>query len=253
MWVWVWLSSQYQKGRKEVIAMGQGLSPALYSRKHLTRILRGLEGKKLLTIAQVPGNQHQELVVVIDAARCLDMGVQAAGQECLGEGGKVVYPPDLRFARTMASRRSKPGNEGPQKVSGVCQDMGVQAAPQLSLSLKKKDLKALVEKGQTELMRELMGMDGAEIMELAMQVFSIVERPRSRKPSEWAKVYAGIRFIQGGHSQVRKNERAWIEGVAKRAHYDMERLWTEGSSGSGGRSRCPEKYGGSLTSSSGRP
>ena len=252
MWVWVWLSSQYQKGRKEVIAIGQGLAPALYSRKQLTRILRALEGKKLLTIGQVPGNQHQELVVVIDAARCLDMGVQADRQESLGEGGKVVYPPNLRYARTIASRQTNRGKGEPEKVSGVCLDLDVQAAPQLSLSSKKKDLKALVEKGQTELMRELMGMDGAEIMELAMQVFSIVERPRARKPSEWAKVYAGIRFIQGGHSQVRKNERAWIEGVAKRAHYDMEKLWNEGSSGSGGRSRSPEGYAGSLTCSSAR-
>ncbi len=221
-WVWGWLSSRYLEGGNETVTISRNLQPALYSRKQLTRILRGLELKKFLVIDRLPINQHEELVVTIKTVFCIDKYVPAEREAGHGGPGGVTYEPSLRFARTFASRQPEKKKADGSTVAEVCRDLAVSAAPQLSLSSKSKDLKALLGMGQTELMREIMAMDGKDVLEIGLQVFQAVPRPRARKPSEWAKVYAGIRFLQGGHEQVRKNPQAWVEGVARRAHEEME-------------------------------
>lgn len=238
-WIWGWLSSRYLEEKNETLSISKNLRPALYSRKQLTRILRGLELKKLLVIDRIPNNQHEALVVTIKKVFCIDKYVPAEREPGHGGPGGVIYDPEKRFARPSMSRQRPRGNGDGTKAAEVCRDLAVSAEPQLSLSYKSKDLKALLGMGQTELMREIMAMDGAEVLQLGVQVFKdIVPRPRARKPSEWAKLYAGIRFLQGGHEQVRKNPQAWVEGVARRAHEEMERsAWSEGSSEAGGRSR----------------
>ncbi len=131
--------------------------------------------------------------------------------------------------------------------------MGVQAETQLSLSLRvfKESFKAWMDLGQGDLLQEVIRLSGEELEKMEVRVYRIAPRAKARKRSRAARLFAALRFIQDGNRQAR-NAQAWVEGVARRADFEMERLWKEASSGASGRSQSPGESGGSLTSISGR-
>jgi len=216
--------------------------PGVYSYKQFLRHLIGLEAKKFLTIVHRPVNQESQMIVALRPALRLDMYVQADGHVCPGGGGnggseKPVWTP--------TSRRRNPGNGDPTKAREERPDMGVQAAPQLSLAHKaiKKELEAWLTMDQKDLIKAVMGLVHEDLEYLEMRVYQIAPRAKGKKPSRKAKLYAGIRYIQDP-TQAR-NPQAWIEGVAKRAQQDLERMQCGGGrSGSAGRSPFRQRYGG---------
>ena len=233
-WVWGWLSDQYRQGKSEIIRIRRGNSPALYSRKQLTRILRSLDLKKFLVIDHLPKNQQQELVVLIDKKRCLDMGVQAEGQECPGQGDQDA---SRGYARPSMSRQRVRGSGDGTKALGLAGTpmSGLECSASASA---RKDLKtkALVEeKDQRQLLKAICEASPGERVELQSALIRIAPMARGKKLSNAAVLYAAVRFLQDGAGARRPA--AWVEEVAKRAERIIRQgvPWKEDSSGSGTR------------------
>jgi len=247
-WVWGWLSSQSSKGKSKIISIGPGLGPALYSRKQLTRILRGLEVKKFLIIDHLPKNQNENLVMVLAESCRLDIFDSAPGQECLAGGPKEGFEPGKRFAGPSMSRQRLRGNGDGTKAAGCAETP--MSRPEDSASASARSLKTkasagmgledLLELSQENLMRAVMAMTGESIISLEGALASIAPNPRGKR-SRRAKVYARLRFLQSD-GNGKENPAAWVETVAKRVDYQMERLaWKDDRSGSAGKSLSPGK------------
>lgn len=243
-YIWAFLCSQANRQGIERVRIPrddeEGQPLKVYTRRHLKRILISLQEKKFLVILTSPKNQYGDLVVAIGRRNRLDVNVQAGAQECRGKGFKE--------ANSQPGRTLRAGQEGGER-SGV---MGLRAEartwragrdPQLSLSSRvKKRLEALAEMDQVRLLRAMHEMHQEELEELESRVMRCAPMARGKKRSKKAKVYAAIRYMQS-QEQV-KNPKAWVEGVAKRADADMERMrWRDGSSEGDGRLPSRGAYG----------
>ena len=242
-WVWGWLSDQYRCGRSEIISIEQGNSPALYSRKQLTRILRSLALKKFLVIDHLPGNQHRDLVVVIASRRCLDIGVQAAGHPRPGDPG---FEGEKGFARPSMSRQRLRGNGDGTKALGLSETpMSGQECSASASARKDLNLKALVEvKDQKQLLKEICGASNEARESLMMSLLRVAPMARGKRLSRAAVLYAAVRYVQDGGVPGAKNPAAWVESVAKRAELSIKQgtPWNDGKSGGAGRSPSLGKF-----------
>lgn len=237
--LWLYLSELEAKQGGKVITLPKSGPQKLYTRQHLKRILKSLEVKKYLAIITTPANQHQVLKVAMATTKPrLNIYVQAARQEC---SGKPLYEVFDDVGRTKKFRQ--PGQED-SDLPGLCAARSrenVQAAPQLSLSSKEKDLKALAEMDQEQLMTAVMAMSNDQVHEVFKSLIGLAPWSKNRRISEKAKLYAAIRFLQDGKTQA-LSKQAWVEGVAKRAARQMEQLkWSDGKSEGAGRSLSPGK------------
>jgi hypothetical protein len=95
--------------------------------------------------------------------------------------------------------------------------------------------KTLLQLDQATLLKGIMSMEAVDLMDLEEQLARVAPMARGKKRTRRAKVYAAMRFLQSG--QEKAKPAAWVEAVAKRADYDMERVgWRDDSSGNAGRS-----------------
>jgi len=242
-YIWAFLCARANRQGNERVRVPrddeEGQSLRLYTRRHLKRILQGLQDKKFLVILTSPKNQHGDLVVAIGRRNRLDVNVQAGAQECPGKGfDEGNFTP----ARTLGTGQERPGrSEGPGQVF-CARTTAAGQTPQLSLSSRvNKKLEALAEMDQVRLLRAVHGLNGEELEALESRVMRCAPMARGKKRSRKAKVYAAIRYMQS-QDQV-KNPQAWAEGVAKRADADMEKMrWSDASSGNAGRSQSPGRY-----------
>lgn len=253
-YVWAFLCSRASEQGGDLVAIPtKPPGPPgwkLYTRRHLKRILQSLETKKYLVITSTPANQHQDLVVVISRRHRLDVDVQASRHECPGDPPKAA---NLPSDQTWMSRQLNTGETGVLCTSGS----GRTSAPgqEDSASASAKDLKALKAsvKGvpvsfetllgldQATLLKGIMSMELEDLMHLEGELARIAPMARGKKRSRKARVYAAMRFLQSG--QQKAKPAAWVEEVAKRADYEMERLgWKDDRSGEGGRSRSRERF-----------
>ena len=255
-YVWAFLCSLAFDQDQDLVAIPPKVAGPpgwkFYSRQHLKRILKSLELKKFLVITHSPKNQYHDLVVAITRRRRLNIDVQAARHECSGSPPKKQDSPSTRTC--MFKLVDEDGPFVPE-ASGVSRTSTFRQADSASASA--KDLKALkasakgvpvsleafLKLDQKSLQGEIMSLEAGELLELEEEVARISPMARGRRVSRRAKVYAAMRFLQGDGSI--KNPAAWVESVAKRAQYDMERIgWKDDRSGSAGRSQSRVKYGG---------
>ncbi len=238
-WVWIYLSDLAIQQETSVVTLPRMREnrwiPGVYSTRQFMRHLVSLESKGFLAVAHRPVNQESQVRVGLNVQRRLDMYVRADGHGSQGGGGNGGSD---RPVWTPTSRRRNPGNGDPTKAREEHPDIDVSAAPQLSLAqkvIKKLALEAWINMDQKELLRAVMGISVEELESLELRVMQVAPWAKAKARSRRAKLFAGIRYFQSSH-QV-KNPQAWVEGVAKRADYDMEQLRCKGaSSGSGGRS-----------------
>ncbi|MBI4643807.1 MAG: hypothetical protein HY743_08835 [Deltaproteobacteria bacterium] len=254
-WVWIYLSDLANKQETSNIFLPRMKEnpwiPGVYSIRQFMRHLVSLEDKKFLTIVHRPVNQESQVVVALRPGLRLDMHVRADGHGSQGGGGNGG--PE-RPNWTPMSRRRNPGNGDPTKAEEARADIPVGAAPQLSLAqkvIKEMALEAWIAMDQKHLLRAVMNLGTEELESLELRVMRVAPWAKAKARSRRAKLFAGIRFFQSSH-QV-KNPQAWVEGVAKRADYDMEQLrCKEASSEGDGRSQFPGESGRGSTFSSGR-
>jgi hypothetical protein len=96
--------------------------------------------------------------------------------------------------------------------------------------------KTLLGLDQASLLKGIMSMELEDLVHLEGELARIAPMARGKKRTRKARVYAAMRFLQSGQDKAKPA--AWVEAVAKRADYDMERVgWRDDSSGSAGRSR----------------
>jgi hypothetical protein len=214
-----------------------------YTRQHLKRILLGLEAKKYLVISTTPANQHQDLVVVITRYNRLNINVQPGRQECSGNPQNSVTPSD---GRTPMFRQEEGGEQEGVQLQEAGRTSTFEPGPSASASAKEKSLKAsakgvpvsletLLRLDQETLLRGIMAMATEDLMELQQLLAGMAPVARGKRRTLKAKVFAAMRFLQSGHGA--KKPEAWVEGVAKRTDYQMERMsWRDDLSGSAGKS-----------------
>ena len=251
-WVWGWLSIMYRRELRDIIFIEQGEGPALYSRKQFTRILRSLEAKKFLVIDHLPGNQHQDLVVVIDKGRCLDIGVPAMRHACPGRGS---WGGNKKSGGTSGSgQQMGESGEGTGALGPAGTPMSGQGCSASASASKDLKIKALVEeKNQEQLLKAICEASPGQRVELQSALMRIAPMARGKKLSSAAVLYAAVRFLQDGGGT--RKPAAWVEEVAKRAERIIRQggPWKEDSSGSGTRLPSLEASGGRSTSLSGKP
>ncbi len=254
LWVWTYLCDLANRQESSKVTVPRIRESRwlreVYSAKQFLRHLLSLESKNFLLVLHRPKNQAGQIIVhLVDRLR-LDMYVQADGRLCPGGGGNGGSE---KPTWTPMSKRGDQGNGGGSKAGPERPDMGGQAETQLSLSLRvfKESFKAWMDLGQKDLLQEVIRLSGEELEKMEMRVYRIAPRAKAKKRSRAARLFAALRFIQDGNRQAR-NAQAWVESVARRADIEQERLWSEGSSGSGGRSQFPGESGRRATSSSGK-
>jgi hypothetical protein len=227
IWVWLYLCKLAKEQKSEIVSGTLKVTlpfmrenkevQAVYSPRQFLRHLLSLASKNFLMIFNREKNWRCQITVGLAASFYLDMGVQVPGHGCPGRGEneeeKATWTP-------MSKKETRADGEEEGYL-----DMGVQEKAQLSLSLRvfKESFKAWMELDQRRLLRAVMNLEPGQKEEMEIRIYRIAPKAKAKKRSREARLYAALRFIQDGNRQAR-NAAAWIEGVARRADYQMEEL-----------------------------
>ena len=222
--VWLFLCELARRQGADMVIIPK---TKIYTRQHLKRVLKSLEGKRYLVIMATPANHHEDLVVHVGSRKRLNIDVQVSQQGCSGRG---LFPVNSGVSRTpMFSQADAPGPGGTGEKEATSAQMFSQipiasaSARDLKTkaSLMKMDVREVLELNTVDLLQEVRAMEPGELMAMEQKLVGLAPLARSKKRTRVARVYAALRFLQ--NTAALKNPAAWVETIAKRADFELLR------------------------------
>ncbi|MCX5888479.1 MAG: hypothetical protein NTY36_03400 [Deltaproteobacteria bacterium] len=236
-WAWCYLVLLAQKqGSTRIILPRPGedsKAEKIFCRKHLKNLLKSLKAKRHLTNLIFPRTRNRQVEIFLPASMI----------------GELGFLKEQKGVRQFSNNRERSNPSSPIKALGnhssAIEEVISTTLPESSpAQAKLKDsLKTLVKQKQGELIKQIMQLRESAISQMRQATRSLCGiEAKGQSLSNHARLYATIRFLQETGS-IEKPQ-AWMTTVARRGQEAMEAKWSEGRSGSVGRSPSREGYGG---------